>query len=400
MRMNKCAYLFAAALVAGTVGMTSCSNEDVAGIEQGVENKVSLALSVADKFGTRSTADEVNLGTTLSTIKDVVVVPMIGTAYQNPILMGDLNPNSATDKTVKKTAALNSNVNYFKVYGNVDASKFDATKLFTPFELEATSAGKKGDVDVVNPHGLYYYGYAGTAENKIQVGATEDSYSDLTAGTGIGSNKYIKLQNVNYAVGVLATAVLNGDAENACVYDAATDGNAEKVSDVNVKVSGIMINGQTKKLDTDFKAVGADVVTVYEEATAANFVESAQKLSNSNTGTGNIYCVVTETGTTAAPGKAVTGNIEFELAQGKFLQLADGKTRIGSADGPTKFYLAFSLQPETAKAVFMKDYSTLFNATVKNWGLASDKPIEVTDANIAVTVDMEWQKGIVYDQDI
>jgi hypothetical protein len=33
MRMNKCAYLFAAALVAGTVGMTSCSNEDVAGIE-------------------------------------------------------------------------------------------------------------------------------------------------------------------------------------------------------------------------------------------------------------------------------------------------------------------------------------------------------------------------------
>lgn len=28
MRMNKCAYLFAAALVASTVGMTSCSNEE------------------------------------------------------------------------------------------------------------------------------------------------------------------------------------------------------------------------------------------------------------------------------------------------------------------------------------------------------------------------------------
>lgn len=399
MRMNKCAYLFAAALVASTVGMTSCSNEDVAGIEQGVENKVSLALSVADKFGTRSSADEVNLGSTMQKIQNVVVVPMIGEAYQNPIIMGELDPASLTDKTIKKTASLNSNVNYFKVYGNVDAGKFDATKLFTGFELQATTAGKKGEVDVYNPHGLYYYGYAGTAANPIWAGSDESTGNNLGAGEKISSNKYIKLSNVNYAVGVLATAVLNGDAANACVYNAATEGVAEVVSNDNVTVSGIIINGQKQTLDEDFVAGGADI-SVYEEAASGKFVGEDSKLATGKTGTGNIYCVVTETGTTDAPGKAVTGNIEFELAKGKFLQLADGKTRIGSTEGPTKFYLAFSLQPESAKAVFMKDYSTLFNATVKNWGLASDKPIEVTDATIAVTVNMDWQNGIVYNQDI
>lgn len=398
MRMNKCAYLFAAALVASTVGMTSCSNEDVAGIEQGVENKVTLSMSVADKFGTRSSADEVNLGSTLSTIKNVVVVPMIGEAYQNPIIMGDLDPNSLTDKTIKKTASLNSNINYFKVYGNVDAGKFNADKIFTGFELEATSAGQKGEVNVYNPHGLYYYGYAGTAENQIQVGAEEGSYSPLTAGKPISTNKYIKLQDVNYAVGVLAAAVLNGDATTECVFDAPSEGNAEAVSKTNVTVSGIIINGQKLKLDEDFEAVGGDVVSVYEEATNGDFVTSDNKLSADKKTTGNIYCVVTETGTTVAPGQAVTGNIEFELAAGKYLQLADG-SRIGGADA-TKFYLAFSLQPESAKAVFMKDYSTFFNATVKNWGLASDKPIEVTDANIAVTVDMDWHTGIIYDVEI
>lgn len=400
MKMNKNAYLFAAALVAGTMGMTSCQNEDVAGIEQGVENKVTLSMSVADKFGTRSTADEVNLGTNLQTINNVVVVPMIGDAYQNPVIMGNLDPKSVSDKTVTTTASLNSNINYFKVYGNVDASKFDADKIFTGFELQATSAGKKGDkLDVYNPHGLYYYGYAGTAENKIWAGSDENTGNPLDAGSNIGLNKYIKLSGVDYAVGVLAVAVLNGDATTACVFDAPTDGTSEAVSNTNVTVSGIIINGQKQVLNEDFVASGADI-SVYEEAVPDNtdFVTGDNKLAIGKTNTGNIYCVVTETGTTVEPGKAVTGNIEFELAAGKYLQLADG-SRIGGADA-TKFYLAFSLQPESAKAVFMKDYSTLFNATVKNWGLASDKPIEVTDATIAVTVNMDWENGIVFDQEI
>lgn len=115
MRMNKCAYLFAAALVASTVGMTSCSNEDVAGIEQGVENKVTLSMSVANR-ATRATADKVNMGSKMQEITNIAVVPMIDDAYLNPIIMGSL---SAFDEqegkagTIEKTTTLNSNVNRF-----------------------------------------------------------------------------------------------------------------------------------------------------------------------------------------------------------------------------------------------------------------------------------------------
>lgn len=137
MRMNKCAYLFAAALVASTVGMTSCSNEEVAGIEQGVENKVTLSLSVADKFGTRSTANEVNLGgaENLQTIKNVVVVPMIDAVYQAPIKMNDLDPKNS-NRTTEQTANLNTSINKFKVYGNLPASvTIDDKKQFTDFTI-------------------------------------------------------------------------------------------------------------------------------------------------------------------------------------------------------------------------------------------------------------------------
>lgn len=81
MRMNKCAYLFAAALVAGTVGMTSCSNEDVAGIEniQGQETKIALGMSVALPVQTKAatTADEVNFGAGVADIQNVTIVPMV-----------------------------------------------------------------------------------------------------------------------------------------------------------------------------------------------------------------------------------------------------------------------------------------------------------------------------------
>lgn len=401
MKLNKSAYLFAAALVAGTMGMTSCSSEDVIdATEQGVENKVTLALSVADKFGTRSTADEVNLGSKLQEIKNVVVVPMIGDACLNPIVMGDLNPESATS-TITKTASLNSNINRFKVYGNVDAANFNADKVFTGFTLTATSAGQKGSVNVYKPHGLYYYGYAGTETNKIWAGSDESNGTDLTAGTNIGTNKYIKLSNVNYAVGVLGAAVLNGD--NTTPAYTLSDGTYSESGKAyeNITVSGIIINNQKLKLDQDFAPVSGEnsVGAIYETADPQKtaFVSEGNKLSGDNTDDGNLYVVVTET----EANENVSANIEFTLAANKYIKIGDNKYIGGTTE--TKFYLPVSLKPVTgtgAKAVFMKDYSTFLNATVKNWGLASETPVEVTDATIAVTVDLTWQTGIVYDQDI
>ena len=84
MKKTKFAYLFATALVAGTMGLVSCSEEGENPMPvEGENTEVTIGLSVAPS--TRATADDVNLGTTKKDIANVAVVPMVGTAYQKPI---------------------------------------------------------------------------------------------------------------------------------------------------------------------------------------------------------------------------------------------------------------------------------------------------------------------------
>lgn len=406
MRMNKCAYLFAAALVAGTVGMTSCSNEEIIdGAGSGTENTVTLSMSVADKFGTRSSADEVNLGSKLQDIQNIWVVPMIGDAPQNPISMGSLSPAAKDAQSKEKKTTLNSRVDGFKIYGNVtpDAGfEFDEDAVAQKFTVTVAKAQDINGVPVYNPHGLYYYGVAKVGEQKvgdpvgegnIYVGADAGSTSVLTEGS-INKNAYVKIDGVDYAVGVLAATVLNGDTETP-VYSSndGTDSEIGKASD-KITVSGIIINNQKLKLDQDFKPVDGNVGAIYETSALTSF---GTRVTNEATTGGNFYVVVTET----AADENVSANIEFTLAGGNYIKIGNGKYVGGVED--TKFYLPVSLKPVTgegAKAVFMKDYSTFLNAKVKNWGMASETPVEVTDVNLAVEIDLNWRTGIVYDQDI
>lgn len=422
MKMNKSMYLFATALVAGTLGMTSCSSEEIAGGE-GVENKVTLTMSVANR-ATRATADEVNMGGTMQKISNIAVVPMIGDAYLNPIIMGDLSGFSSgeTTKTLSKTTALNSKINRFKVYGNIDVvdgpettKAFNENKTFTGFNISVANEQTLGDSKkVYNPHGLYYYGYAGVDGNQIttSTNANGDGASAISAGTAIGNAKYVKVSKVDYAVGVLATAIFNSDATTNYIDNNGDDAADAPVSASNVAFKGIIIDKQSKTLDQDFKQVGTEdaaLVSIYdtklnETVFDGKTFQAGGNIDHSNNkDKANIYTIVAATGepTNGKEGEIVTGNLVFTLKQGNKLVLKDG-TKIDASSGPVDFYLAFTLKPDETnhKAVFMKDYSTFFNAKVKNWGLASDKPIEVTDVNLAVEVNIDWQKGIVYDVEI
>lgn len=108
MKKTKFAYLFATALVAGTMGLTSCQEE----VENPAakEGSVTIGLSTV---ATRSSADDVNMGSTLQQIDNVVVVPMIGNAYQNPILFGNFTP-SVDAKVTKQTRTMSQAVSRFK----------------------------------------------------------------------------------------------------------------------------------------------------------------------------------------------------------------------------------------------------------------------------------------------
>ena len=88
-------YLFAAAIVASTVGLSSCSNDEegVGGTDwkNGPTKDVTLSLSVK-KVSKRITSDEANQGNTIQEIKDIWVVPMVGNEYLQPISMGNITP--------------------------------------------------------------------------------------------------------------------------------------------------------------------------------------------------------------------------------------------------------------------------------------------------------------------
>lgn len=388
MKKTKFAYLFATALVAGTMGLTSCQ-EEVENPAATGESTVTIGLSVAPS--TRATADDVNLDGTPNAIANVAVVPFVGTAPQRSFYW-----ESVTTTSTPKQAQLNTGVNSFKVYGNLSEAQAAKVKdvyslANSDFALATTSEITVSGQTFYAPHTQLYYFKNATQFYTATVGTNwaGATYGDLTSSV-VGA-KYIKIDDVNYAVGVLAAAVLNGDADNNCFYTnaAGTEG-ATNAAGAGVKVSGIVVDGQ-KDFDVNFTTIN-DAKTVYETAAVADF--ATQGVGTSNQDAANIYMIASPT----AKAENVNVNIEFTLPAGYFLKQTSGEV-IGSADTPTKFYLGLQLTPQSHN-VFEADYVTYLNATVKNWGLASEVPVTVTDAEIGVVFDVDWEEGNIYNVEI
>lgn len=387
MKKTKFAYLFAAALVAGTMGLTSCQ-EEVENPAATGESTVTIGLSVAPS--TRATADDVNLDGTPNAIANVAVVPFVGTAPQRSFYW-----ESVTTTSTPKQAQLNTGVNSFKVYGNLSEAQAAKVKdvyslANSDFALATTSEITVSGQTFYAPHTQLYYFKNATQFYTATVGTSwaGATYGDLTSSV-VGA-KYIKIDDVNYAVGVLAAAVLNGDADNNCFYTnaAGTEG-ATNAAGAGVKVSGIVVDGQ-KDFDVNFVTIN-DAKTVYETAAVADF--ATQGVGASNQGAANIYMIASPTADAD-----VNVNIEFELPANKYLKKTDG-TVIGGTSA-TKFYLGLQLTPTTDQNVFVADYVTYLNATVKNWGIASKTPVVVTDAEIGVVFDVDWKEGNIYNVEI
>lgn len=404
MKKTKFAYLFATTLVAGTMGLTSCQEE----VENPVakEGSVTIGLSTV---ATRATANDVNMGSTLQQIDNVVVVPMIGNAYQNPILFGNFDPKDT--KVTKQTRTMSEAVTRFKVFGNVcegyvTPATLSETTVFTGLTFTAptwTEGAPAGGATYSKPHELYYY----YDTNGVGFSASEDVWDTtepsnwITGVQLLGSYKSVKITPVNYAVGVLAAAIQNGDVTTAFYKDAACEGVSNTFDGSQITVSGITIAGQTQSFDADFTPSGT--VNVYETAAAGTIAtDDSKKVSNSARGNGNIYCVVAPT---TAETETVTLNIEFTVASGVYFKLADGKTIVGNGQ---KLYLPVVLNKELASKpaaegateIFQADRATFLNAKVMQWGLASETPVETTDVTIGVEFDVTWGEGLSFDVEI
>lgn len=399
MKKTKFAYLFATTLVAGTMGLTSCQEE----VENPVakEGSVTIGLSTV---ATRSTADEVNMGTTLQQIDNVVVVPMIGDAYQNPILFGNFTP-TADAKVTKQTRTMSQAVTRFKVFGNVcegyvTPATLSESSVFTGLTFTAPTweSGAPADGTYSKPHELYYYydtNTTGFSASKTAWDTTEPT--DWATGVKLlGDNKSVKITPVNYAVGVLAAAIQNGDVTtDFFTNEDCTEGQA-KFDNAKITVSGITIAGQTQSFNADFASSGT--VNVYETAAVGTIAtDDSKKVSNTARGNGNIYSVVAPT--TAG---TVTLNIEFTVAEGVWFKLASGKA-VGNG---AKLYLPVVLNKDLATStgsatnIFEADKATFLNAKVMQWGLASETPVETTDVTIGVEFDVAWGEGLSFDVEI
>lgn len=216
MKTNKSMYLFAAALVAGTMGMTSCSNDEMDdNLAKGKTTKLAMGITIANgnSVSTKAAADDVNLGGNVANIKNVVVVPMVNDAVQHPINL-DAEYVHGTTTTHYKEASVLQTVNNFRVYGNLPSTANEDVNFVMPSTAAENWGAETGMDKYAKPHPLYYY-----VDTKTYGGyflAKEENAWESVSNWGnkttaaVGENNRIKIAGVTYAVGTLAAAVLDG----------------------------------------------------------------------------------------------------------------------------------------------------------------------------------------------
>lgn len=403
MRKKQNWYLFAAALVAGTVGMSSCSNEEmeVTNPFDGKTTKLALGISILQDNGitTKAAAADVNLGGGVANIKNVTVVPMIGEEVQNPISLPEYVSGTAT--SYYKEATVLQSVNRFRVYGNLlsapsESSKFTmpgtATELWDETGLTAFS----------KPHPLYYF--ADTDPNgyyAVEVDNQWDAVSDWgTLVTGaIGAKNRVKISGVTYAVGTLAAAVLDGikDVNEQIFFDGTDYASAtQKYSwadllQAGITVAGITIDGQTKEFTETFEKKGTDNVTIYESAATTTLAQNSISFNKNKIDGANIYSVVAPT-----EEASVTVNFRFKNETGHNLQLNNNEVVANNE----YFYIAAPLRKTETNSIFAKGKTTILNATVTDWGKGTKDIVESTDVQIGIEIAVDWAEGAIYNQEI
>lgn len=184
MRTNKNLYLFAAALVAGTMGMTSCSNEVVPEVENnptfdGESVKTQFALNIPAAKGTRMTGDNTQQNANFLGMKNIKLLPLFdaaaeGVALKQIIPLADI-----------ATGGWN-NGNNSKIYSDVNIPV--GTKNFL-FYAEAT--GTKSADNMAGGQEAFAQGYLENTLNNNDLATVGDITFNLrpvTEGKGFSTS--------------------------------------------------------------------------------------------------------------------------------------------------------------------------------------------------------------------
>ena len=216
-------------------------------------------------------------------------------------------------------------------------------------------------------------------------------------------------QNINYGVASLKTTVkcyaaTLGDNTSLTVVDPSEFTGNISVPTSGFPVTGLLIGGQPTEVKYDFQPASTDAFdrTVYDRNLTSIFAQDGTTSSENYT-----IVLPNDLGRSETTQKTVNVAIELENKSGADFRGADGIVPNGG-----KFYLVGQLKPERTlavggttisnPAVFMSDYQTTLNLTIKSLANAYNTipDLRSTKLQFGLSVDLEWKAGLEFNVDI
>lgn len=270
--------------------------------------------------------------------------------------------------------------------------------------IGGTTENKVSVSSITYPAELYYF-----ANTLLKASDKAEDTPDWTNETWTGwgneveaTTRFIALKDkINYGVGMLTTNVRLEDTE---LKDNTTPTNKEINVDGKLKYTGLLIGGQPSQVGWNFEAADDEDFsqTIYDGSMNSDEALSTTNVTN--------YTLVLDNAGSKAQGSDVNNSvniaIELENNTGSEFMGADGVV----ADG-AKFYLVAKLDPTATTGitkpndvdrVFLKDYETTVNLTIKDLKNAyvTIPDLRATQLKLGLYVDLSWSTGITFDVSI
>ncbi len=267
------------------------------------------------------------------------------------------------------------------------------------FTYETTAIGTGNQVSVSSityPAELYYFANTELYANDnadATPGWTNDTWTNW--GNAVkATTRYIALKDkINYGVGLLTT--------NVKLSETMLKHNADSAINVDgkLKYTGLLIGGQPSQVGWNFEAADGEAFaqTIYDCTMNSTDALTTSGVTN--------YTLVLDNAGSKTQGSDVNNSvniaIELENYTGSEFMGADGVV----ADS-AKFYLVAKLDPTATEEVtpnnvdrvFLKDYETKVNLTIKDLKNAyvTIPDLRATQLKLGLYVDLEWSTGMTF----
>lgn len=311
--------------------------------------------------------------------------------------------------------------------GAVQLTYAEANKTFSYATSSTLGALTLDAAKICFPSSIYYFQSSDLAATAVELDASKwptsttawigtaapwlkdaNSLADgWTASVQPTTRSIAMRQNINYGVANLATTVKCGvaslpDNTGLTVTDPSEFPGTVTVPAAGFPVTGLLIGGQPTKVGFNFQPASDDAFdyTIYDN-NLTNIVAKNGAASTTN------YTIVlpNDKGRTATEDQnKVNVAIELTNNSGVAFRGADGIIPAGG-----KFYLVGQLEPKADAltgvanpAVFMSDYMTTMNLTIKSLKNAYNTipDLRSTKLQLGLSVDLDWKTGIQFDVNI